>query len=101
MTGRFQNFHEFYPFYLDQHSNATCRRLHFVGSLAVLAMLGYVLWTGSWWGLLALPMIGYGCAWVGHVVFERNTPATFGAPLYSLLADWVMLKDVLIGRMRF
>lgn len=101
MPGRFQNFHEFYPYYLDQHSNATCRRLHYVGSLSVPVVLVYALATQQWLWLAALPLIGYGCAWVGHVVFERNTPATFGAPVYSLLADYVMLKDMLIGRIPF
>jgi hypothetical protein len=51
--------------------------------------------------LLALPVIGYGFAWVGHFKFEKNRPATFKYPLYSLMGDWVMFRDMLIGRIRF
>jgi hypothetical protein len=48
--------------------------------------------------LLGLPVIGYGFAWIGHWVFEKNRPATFKAPLYSLWGDFVMWKDMLVGR---
>lgn len=98
---RFNSFAEFYPYYLEEHRNPTCRRLHYVGSLLVLVVLGYALVSGQWLWLLALPVIGYGFAWVGHFVFERNRPATFAYPLYSLMGDWVMLKDMLTGRLRF
>lgn len=98
---RFKSFAEFYPYYLEEHRNPTCRRLHYVGSLLVLVVLGYALFSGQWLWLLALPVIGYGFAWVGHFVFERNRPATFAYPLYSLMGDWVMLKDMLTGRLRF
>ncbi|SHM86036.1 Mpo1-like protein [Phytopseudomonas punonensis] len=98
---RFSSFSEFYPYYLQEHANPTCRRLHYVGSLLVLTVLGYVLISGQWLWLLALPVIGYGVAWLGHFIFERNRPATFQYPLYSLMGDWVMLKDALTGRIRF
>ena len=100
-TERFTSFAEFYPYYLAEHGNPVCRRLHYVGSLLVLALLGYVLTSQQWLWLLALPVIGYGFAWVGHFVFEKNRPATFQYPLYSLLGDWVMLKDAFTGRIRF
>lgn len=96
----FKSFAEFYPYYLAEHSHPTCRRLHYVGSVLVLALLGYVLATQQWLLLLALPVVGYGFAWVGHFVFEKNKPATFRHPLYSFLGDWVMLKDALTGRLR-
>ena len=98
---RFQSFAEFYPYYLQEHSNDTCRRLHYVGSLLVLYILGYALLTQQWLWLLALPLAGYGFAWVGHFAFEKNKPATFKYPLYSFLGDWVMLRDALTGRIRF
>ena len=98
---RFNSFAEFYPYYLEEHRHPTCRRLHYVGSLLVLVTLGYVLLSGQWLWLLALPVIGYGFAWVGHFAFERNRPATFQYPLYSLMGDWMMLKDMLTGRIRF
>lgn len=98
---QFHSFSEFYPYYLDEHRDRNCRRLHFVGSLLVLAVLAGVLVTGAWLWLLAVPVIGYGFAWLGHFVFEKNRPATFKYPLYSLMGDWVMFRDILIGRIRF
>lgn len=98
---RFNSFAEFYPYYLEEHRHPTCRRLHYLGSLLVLMVLGYALISGQWLWLLAVPVIGYGFAWVGHFAFERNRPATFQYPLYSLIGDWVMLKDMLTGRIRF
>ncbi|WP_166263735.1 DUF962 domain-containing protein [Marinobacter caseinilyticus] len=98
---KFSCFSEFYPFYLEEHSDPTCRRLHYMGSFLVLAVTLYALASQTWLYLLLLPVIGYGFAWFGHFVFEKNRPATFQYPLYSLLGDWVMLKDMLTGRIRF
>ena len=98
---RFSSFAEFYPYYLQEHSNPVCRRLHYAGSLLVLAILAYALLSQQWLWLLAMPLAGYGFAWVGHFVFEKNRPATFDYPLYSLMGDWVMLKDAFTGRIRF
>ena len=97
-TARFTSFAEFYPYYLQEHSNDVCRRLHYVGSLLVLSILGYALFTQQWLWLLALPFAGYGFAWVGHFVFEKNKPATFKYPLYSFMGDWVMYKDIWTGK---
>jgi len=96
----FTSFAEFYPYYLAEHSNRNCRRLHFVGSLLVLAVIGYAIVARNPWALLAIPLIGYGFAWVGHFVFEKNKPATFKYPAWSLAGDWVMFKDILIGRVK-
>lgn len=98
---RFSSFAQFYPYYLQEHSNDTCRRLHYVGSLLVLSIFVYALSQQQWHLLWLMPLAGYGFAWVGHFVFEKNKPATFKYPLYSLLGDWVMLKDALTGRIRF
>ncbi|MGH8353183.1 MAG: Mpo1-like protein [Pseudomonas sp.] len=98
---RYTRFADFYPYYLQEHSNAVCRRLHYVGSLLVLGILGYALLSQQWLWLLALPLAGYGFAWVGHFVFEKNRPATFQYPLYSFMGDWVMLKDAFTGRIEF
>ncbi len=97
---RFETFAEFYPFYLGEHANRTCRRLHFIGSLGVLALLALAVLSGNAWWLLLAPLIGYGCAWVGHFYFEKNRPATFTHPWYSLLGDWRMFADILRGRVR-
>ena len=98
---RYRSFAEFYPHYLAEHQDPACRRLHFVGSAAVLVTLAAVLITGRWILLLALPVIGYGFAWVGHFFFEHNRPATFTYPLYSFLGDWVMFAQMLTGKIRF
>ena len=97
----FRSFAEFYPFYLNQHRNRTCRRLHFVGSSLVLAVIIWVAISGNLLWLLTLPVIGYGFAWIGHFGYEKNRPATFQHPLYSLMGDWVMFKDMLTGRIQF
>lgn len=95
----FSSFREFYPYYLGEHQNLTCRRLHVVGSTGVLLILALVLTQvlAPIW-LLAVPFCGYGFAWVGHFFFEHNKPATFKHPWYSLMGDWVMYKDVLTGK---
>lgn len=97
---RFNSFREFYPFYLQEHSNITCRRLHFVGTSLVIALIVTAIVSGQWAMLWALPLVGYGFAWVGHFFFEHNRPATFKHPLYSLAGDFVMYRDILIGRVR-
>lgn len=99
MPDKFSSFKEFYPYYLKEHKNRTSRRLHVVGSLLVLAIIATAIITGSWMLLWLVPFVGYGFAWVGHFFFEKNKPATFKHPLYSLMGDWVMLKDVLTGRL--
>ena len=98
---RFASFREFYPFYLNEHRDRTCRRLHFLGSSLALACLAMLLATGSAWWLLAGLLCGYGCAWIGHFVFEKNRPATFKYPLYSLAGDWVMYAQIWRGKIPF
>ncbi|RKP45014.1 DUF962 domain-containing protein [Pararobbsia silviterrae] len=94
----FANFKEFYPYYLSEHRNAACRRLHFVGSLGVLGFIGLAFAASEWRWLIAAIVCGYAFAWVGHFFFEHNRPATFRHPLYSLIGDWVMFKDICTGR---
>jgi len=100
MDKPYRTFAEFYPFYLSQHADRTCRRLHVVGSTVVLALLVTALLQGGWWWA-SLPLAGYGFAWVGHFFFEHNKPATFTYPVYSLMGDWVMYWQVLTGKIRF
>lgn len=96
----FASFREFYPYYLSEHSNRMCRRLHVAGSLLVVLIVVAAVATRNAAWLLLTPIAGYGFAWMGHFGFERNRPATFRHPLYSLAGDWVMLFDVLRGRVR-
>ena len=94
----FRTFGDFYPFYLGEHANRTCRRLHFAGTSIALALLITAVVTQRWW-LIAVGFVqGYAFAWVGHFFFEKNRPATFRHPLYSLMGDWVMFKDICIGK---
>ncbi|MFJ4346656.1 Mpo1-like protein [Pseudomonas sp. NPDC089401] len=97
-TSPFRSFAEFYPYYLGEHNNPTCRRLHFVGTSLVIALLAYTIGSGKWLLLLAVPLCGYGFAWVGHFFFEKNRPATFSHPWYSLVGDFAMFRDILLGR---
>src|SRR3712207_274017 len=94
----YRSFRDFYPDYLAEHRHPVSRRLHFTGTALVLVTLGFAAVTGRWALLAAAPVFGYGLAWLGHFVFERNRPATFRHPLYSLAGDFVMFRDMLTGR---
>ena len=93
----YTSFKAFYPHYLSEHSNLTCRRLHIVGSSLVLICFFTAIMTKNWHLLWLLPLLGYGFAWVGHFFFEKNRPATFTSPLYSFLGDWVMYWQYIKG----
>ena len=94
------SFVEFYAFYLTEHRNVNCRRLHFVGSSLslVCVALGVAQQQPLW--LLAGLLCGYGFAWIGHFGFEKNKPASFKRPLYSFMGDWVMYRDLWLGRVK-
>ena len=98
---QFKSFAEFYPFYLSEHNHRICRRLHFVGSTLALLCLAMLAYTGKPQYLVYGLLCGYGCAWVGHFVFEKNKPASFKRPLYSFMGDWVMYKDIWTGKIPF
>jgi hypothetical protein len=101
MASAFSSFAEFYPFYLSEHANRMCRRLHFAGTTLVIGCLAALAWTGSVAWIAAALLCGYGFAWIGHFFFEHNRPATFAHPLYSFAGDWVMYRDMLAGRIPF
>ena len=101
MSTDYRSFADFYPYYLAEHSKRSTRRLHFFGTLLVLVTVAYCVVTQRWMLLLLAPVFGYGLAWIGHFVFEKNRPATFKHPLYSLAGDFVMFRDVLLGRIPF
>ena len=96
----FHSFREFYPFYLGEHADLTCRRLHFAGTSLVIATALLAIVSGRFGLFALLPLFGYGFAWVGHFFFEKNRPATFKYPLYSLLGDFVMYRDIWAGKVR-
>jgi hypothetical protein len=100
MAGDYSSFDEFYQFYLSEHGKRSTKLLHFTGTFLVLVILGLALLRQNWMLLVLLPVVGYGFAWVGHFFFEKNKPASFSSPLYSLLGDFVMFKDILTGRVK-
>ncbi|MBI3542803.1 MAG: DUF962 domain-containing protein [Deltaproteobacteria bacterium] len=92
-----KTYREFWPYYLSQHRDRTCRRLHFTGTTLALTTVA-VAANGHAALLAAAPVAGYGFAWVGHFFFEKNRPATFRYPLWSLRADFEMYFKMLLGR---
>jgi hypothetical protein len=94
-----RTYREFWPYYVGEHRHAGTRWLHFAGTAGVLvfALVGGV--TGNGWWLVAMPILGYAFAWLGHAAVERNKPATFRFPVWSLIADFQMFGLMCLGRM--
>lgn len=98
---RYTSLKEFYPYYLSEHQNTTSRVLHFIGTGLLLVVAITAVALGAFMWLLLVPVIGYGFAWVGHFFFERNKPATFKYPFYSLASDFKLFFDILRGKQGF
>ena len=98
MGSRLASYEEFWPFYVSQHMKPGTRLLHFFGTTLVLVALAYAALVSPW-GLLAAPFCGYGPAWIAHFFVEKNRPATFTYPLWSLRGDFRMYRLMLLGRM--
>ena len=95
----FETFEQFWSFYVKEHSKKATRILHFVGTTAAMACLAGAVLTRKKWLLLLAPIVGYGPSWVAHFFVEKNRPATFKHPLWSLRADLVMWTKIATGRM--
>ena len=100
MNSSFKSFKEFYPFYLSEHLNPICRLLHFIGtSLVITLIIISIIYSNTLF--IYSPLCGYSFAFIGHFVFEKNKPATFKYPLYSLVGDFVMFFQLLIRKEKF
>ena len=96
---RISSFAEFWPYYVHEHSRPATRAIHFSGTTAAVLLLVVCIASQQWWALIAVPVVGYGLAWASHLGIEKNRPATFKYPLWSLLADWKMWSLIASGRM--
>jgi hypothetical protein len=94
---RYQSFEEFWPYYMSEHKSPVCRALHYAGTTMTLGTVAAAVATGNPTWLLLAPVVGYGPAWIGHFVIEKNRPATFQYPLWSLMGDFKMYGLMLKG----
>jgi hypothetical protein len=97
---KIENFEQFWDFYVGEHSKKATRLFHFVGTTAAMGCVAGALLTKNRWLLLAAPFAGYGPAWISHFFIEKNKPATFKYPLWSLQADFVMWWKMVNGKMQ-
>jgi hypothetical protein len=95
------NMKEYYAMYLALHQNKVCRRLHVLGQIMTLLWIAGCLFYGYFWFLLLTPFIVYPFAWSGHYFFEKNQPAAFKDPIKAKISDWMMLFDILRGKISF
>jgi len=91
-----QSFEEFWPYYVSQHRDPRCRWMHFAGTSLAMGCLAVSPVVPA--AALAAPVFGYGFAWIGHFVFEKNRPASFRRPLWSFMGDWRMYFDIWTGK---
>ncbi len=101
MAERIQTYSEFYQYYLTEHKNKTSRILHFIGTFLVFVLLVIAIVEGWGWKWILVPVVGYGFAWIGHAFFEKNKPATFKYPFWSLISDFKLFFEILLGRRSF
>src|SRR3546814_11663371 len=92
-------FRDFWPYYLQEHAHAGTRAMHYAGTSLVVLLIAALPVAGKWGMIPAMPLAGYGFAWIGHRLIEHNRPATFPYPFRSLRADLVGLVRILPGRM--
>lgn len=101
MTDRtFDRFSDFWPYYLNQHRHASCRALHYLGTVSLIVMIGAAIAFKTWLLLLLLPVVGYAPSWIGHFLIEKNRPATFGRPFWAAFADFRMFGLAMTGRLK-
>ena len=92
---------EYYEMYLTLHQNTTNRRLHVVGQIATILFILWAAFSQHYLMLVLSPFIVYPFAWTGHFFFEKNKPAAFSNPIYAKISDWIMLKDIITGKIKW
>lgn len=101
MAHRIKSYSEFYQYYLTEHQNKASRILHFIGTFLVFVLLVLAIVQGWGWRWILVPVVGYGFAWIGHAFFEKNKPATFKYPFWSLISDFKLFFEILFGKKGF
>lgn len=98
---RFTSLKEFYPYYLTEHRGQMTRVLHFTGTGLIAVWIALAIAMRNAWWLVLIPVGGYGFAWISHMLFEKNKPATFQYPLWSLASDFILFWHLLTGKEKF
>ena len=91
---------EYYKYYLTLHQNKTCRLLHFIGQLTTITFTVWVLYNWYWYLIPVIPFVIYPFAWIGHYIFEKNEPAAFHDPIKAKISDWMMFRDIILGKIK-
>ena len=100
-TYHYKTFKEFYPFYLKEHNNVVNKSLHILGAGLFLIIFLLTLLTQKYRYFILCPIFGYGLAWIGHFVFQKNKPATFKYPFFSFVGDFRMFFETITGLRKF
>ena len=94
------NISQYYKYYLTLHEHPKCKLLHFIGQVVTLLFMATILYNSYWYLIIIVPFVIYPFAWSGHYFFEKNKPAAFNEPIKAKISDWIMFKDIILGRFR-
>ena len=97
---RYQNYKDFFPFYLREHSRKSTRMLHYFGTIGYQVLFWTLIFAQNFLLLPLILLAGYGPAWIGHFLYEKYNPATFSYPLWSLRGDHHMVYLLFTGKLK-